>query len=407
MIHVEEAVSSPTYDTYRCARVRSLFNVTEEQGSSHKISVDLPIDEQPWQIGLVVGPSGTGKTTLGRVLLGGGKLHQGFEWEPGQPIIEQIGVGQDFNAVTGALASVGLGSVPSWLRPFHVLSMGEQFRAEMARIVIDQPEEIIIDEFTSVVDRQIAQIGAAAFAKAWRRTPGRCILLSCHYDIAEWLCPDWILDTGYWDFTWGCLRRRPDIPIDVYETSSSRAWQFFKPHHYLDLPNPIAATYYVAESNGVPVAHLAVSTSSGLKSARFTRLVVLPEWQGAGVGMKFLEYVAERWFRGENRYSKRMTGIIHTSHPGLIIALTRSPKWVTVNLRMGGGEGTKLATTSDRKRSKERSKGSPSGQYGGHLRAVAGFRYVGDRASVQPSQTAGAFSSASGGKRNGGKVSKG
>lgn len=299
------SVESPIYDSFRAAKVRSMFNVTGEQGSRHEVRVQLPLHEQEWQIGAVIGPSGTGKTTLGRHLFGGGKLHQGFEWDAEKPIIDQIGPDLDFTKVTGALASVGLGTVPSWLRPYQVLSMGEKFRADMARIVIEQPEQIVVDEFTSVVDRQIAQIGAAAFSKAWRRTQGQVVVLACHYDIIDWLQPDWVLDTRYWDFHWRRLRRRPEIALDVYESGSGAAWKFFEPHHYLKLPMPVAPSFYVAECAGVPVAHVCVATGPGLKVARITRLVVMPEWQGAGVGMKFLEYVAQRWLDGKNRYEKK------------------------------------------------------------------------------------------------------
>ena len=377
-------VASPPFTSYRAARVRSLFNVSEDQGSSHTISIDAPLEQKEWKIGLVVGASGTGKTTLGGLLFGGGYLHQGFEWSRDLPVIDEVGKDKDFNSVTAALASVGLGSVPSWLRPYHVLSMGEKFRAEMARVIIEQPDQIVIDEFTSVVDRQIAQIGASAFSKAWRRTKGQVILLSCHYDIIDWLCPDWVIDTNEWKFDWRCLRQRPEIPLDIYETSATTAWKFFKPHHYLDLPLPIAATYYIAEYRGLPVAHLAVATTAGLKSARFTRLVVLPEWQGAGVGVKFLEFVAQKWLDGENRYNKKMTGVIHTSHPALVYVLNKSPRWVLVSQQMGGGDRGKsmksLMKSAQRGRFKSdpNSKGSRSG-YGGHLRAVAGFRYIGEQ----------------------------
>jgi ABC-type ATPase with predicted acetyltransferase domain len=65
-----------------------------------------------------------------------------------------------------------LGDVPAWLRPFHVLSNGEKFRAGLARLVAENPDKVVIDEFTSVIDRQIAKIGAQAFAKAWKRGSG-------------------------------------------------------------------------------------------------------------------------------------------------------------------------------------------------------------------------------------------
>jgi ABC-type ATPase with predicted acetyltransferase domain len=76
------------------------------------------------------------------------------------------------------------------------LSNGEQFRAGLARLICDAPDKVVVDEFTSVVDRQIAKIGASAFAKAWRKNKGKqIVLLSCHYDIIEWLQPDWVYDT--------------------------------------------------------------------------------------------------------------------------------------------------------------------------------------------------------------------
>lgn len=183
------------FDSYRANRVKSLFNA--ERGDEFNLDVDVPIEGE-WQIGVIVGPSGSGKTSIGNMLFGGGKIVDLYEgWKKDAPIVDCIGPEGDFNDVTGLLASVGLGDVPSWLRPFHALSNGQQFRAGLARVLSDGPEEVIIDEFTSVVDRQIARIGAMAFSKAFRRTKGRrVVLLSCHYDILEYVQPDWALDTS-------------------------------------------------------------------------------------------------------------------------------------------------------------------------------------------------------------------
>jgi len=49
----------PDYNSYRSARVKSLFNV--ESGCNFDLEADLPIDKKDWSIGLIVGPSGTGK----------------------------------------------------------------------------------------------------------------------------------------------------------------------------------------------------------------------------------------------------------------------------------------------------------------------------------------------------------
>ena len=119
---------------------------------------------------MIVGPSGSGKSGLGKACWSGRAYHHGFTWSRSKPIIEEIAPERPFNDVAGALSSVGLGSAPAWLRPFEVLSTGERFRAELARLLLATTPRLVVDEFTSVVDRQIARIGAAAFAKAWRRT---------------------------------------------------------------------------------------------------------------------------------------------------------------------------------------------------------------------------------------------
>lgn len=184
------------FNSYRSSRVKSLFNA--EKGNEFNLDADIPIEGMEWQIGLIVGPSGSGKTSIGKKLFGGGKIVDLYEgWPDDQPIVEAINPSGDFDTVTGSLANVGLGDVPAWLRPFKALSNGQQFRAGLARVIVDAPDEVIIDEFTSVVDRQIAKIGALAFSKGWRRNKGKkCVLLACHYDIIEWLQPDWVFDTG-------------------------------------------------------------------------------------------------------------------------------------------------------------------------------------------------------------------
>ena len=371
-MRIDLTVSTVLPDSYRSNRVRSLFNVSPEQAASHEVSVDIPHEEKPWRIGAIIGPSGSGKTTVGRAILGEAAYLNGYEWPIDRPIVDAMGEDAEFDDVTGALSSVGLGTIPSWLRPHHVLSGGEKFRADLARALLDTTGDIVIDEFTSVVDRQVAQVGAHAFGKAWRRKPtGRVVVVSCHYDITDWLQPDWLLDTRDWSFHWRSLQPRPRITLDIHQTNWSQ-WPLFEKHHYLKLSRMIAAKNYVATVDGSLVGHLAVSTIAGLKAARMARIVVMPEWQGAGVGMRFIETIAEMWLAGENPYNRPMTTLITTGHPGLIGAIRRSPRWVCTSQQMGGtgGKGN-LARGAKH--------GSMMGLHGGHCRAVAGFRFVGDR----------------------------
>ena len=61
---------APAFDSYRAALVRSLFNA---DGIGFDLDADLPIDgpdAEPWQIGLVVGPSGSGKSSIGARIWG-------------------------------------------------------------------------------------------------------------------------------------------------------------------------------------------------------------------------------------------------------------------------------------------------------------------------------------------------
>lgn len=358
------------FSSYRAARLKSLFNV--DQGCNVNINADLPLEERPWQIGVVVGPSGSGKTTIGRAI---GPLY-GPEWPKGRPIIDAIDPTGSFDDVTGALSAVGLGTVPAWLRPYHVLSNGEQFRANLARLTCEAPSIAVVDEFSSVVDRQIARIGAGAFAKAWRRTSGQAVLLSCHYDVLDWVQPDWVYDTASGTFQWGWLRPRPRIELEVRE-AAQRDYALFEPHHYLSLPPMVAGSHYVGWVGDEPVAHIAFSTRPGLVEARACRLVVMPEWQGAGVGMRFLNAVCDRWLAGQNRYGLQLRTLFHTSHPGLAAALRRDRKWTQVSAQLLGGNKARSAATLAATARKLGQKRMGSG-FGGHFRAVQGFRYLGE-----------------------------
>lgn len=361
------------FNTYRAARVKSLFNA--ESGANFTLQAELHIDDKDWQIGVVVGPSGSGKTSIGKKL---GKFYKP-RWVKDKPIVDEILPSGNFNEVTGALSAVGLGDVPAWLRPYQVLSNGEKFRADMARLVVERPQRAVIDEFTSVVDRQIAKIGSLAFAKSWRRGHEQVILLTPHYDILDWIQPDWVFDTANGSFARGELRQRPKISLDIYQTNW-RYWPLFEPHHYLKLPHMIAATNYVGFVNDQPVVHVAFSTRPGLVEARACRLVVMPEWQGAGVGLRFLNNICQRWLEGDNRYNKKMTTLFHTSHPGLATALRRSKLWTQVSGSLCGSNGKQSMRSLNRSAVKNGWKRRGRAKHGGHFRAVQGFRYLGYRA---------------------------
>ena len=96
-------------------------------------------------------------------------------------------------------------------------------------------------------------------------------------------------------------------------------------YYYLDLPMPIAAHYFVGLVDGEPVAHVAVAPFFQCGYYRAARLAVMPEWQGAGIGTRFLNAVCQWHLDGNGRCGKKVPVLFHTSYPQLATVLRRSP----------------------------------------------------------------------------------
>lgn len=366
--------TTENFNSYRAARVKSLFNAESGANFSFDIDVDLSGD---WQIGVIVGPSGSGKTSLGKLIFEDGKITDLYDgWHDDRPIVDDIAPEGDFNEVTGSLANVGLGDVPAWLRNFEALSNGQKFRAGLARLIVEKPDHAIIDEYSSVVDRQIALIGSKALQKAWRRgNEGRkLVLLTPHYDVLDWLQPDWVIDTKDYTFKRGSARRSPEIELEIWETNSS-VWPAFKPHYYLDLPEPVASKHYVGIVNGELACHVVATPMFQAKAYRLTRLVTMPEWQGAGVGMRFLNWVAQYHLEGNGRANRKYPVLFHTSHPQLVQALRHSDLWVQKSAKTFDG-GSKAEVKRNGKKT------GTFGTYGANLRAIQGFKYIGGKKAM-------------------------
>lgn len=159
---------------------------------------------------------------------------------------------------------------------------------------------------------------------------------------------------------------RPEIHLEIRECSWGLWNDRFKRHHYLVDSGPMAfAKCFAGYVDGEPVCFVGVSgmvTGQGNREARFCRFVTLPEWQGAGVGMRFLETLTERELQGRGFIGSPTTSIIHSAHPALAVTLRRSPRWRQISQALHGGAKDRVATGM-----------------GGHARAVMGFRYGGQR----------------------------
>lgn len=68
-------------------------------------------------------------------------------------------------------------------------------RVDLARSILEDKDLIVFDEFTSVVNREVAKTSSYAISKAVRKQNKKFIAVACHRDIIDWLEPDWIYDT--------------------------------------------------------------------------------------------------------------------------------------------------------------------------------------------------------------------
>ena len=104
-----------------------------------------------------------------------------------------------------ALCSSGFSEPPSWLKSYAVLSQGQKMRVDVAHALCLPQNLVVFDEFTSTVDRTVAEIGSYAISRAVRKHPGKqFIAVTCHFDVLDWLEPDWVYDVGanvFWDYT--------------------------------------------------------------------------------------------------------------------------------------------------------------------------------------------------------------
>lgn len=176
--------------TYRVAKIMNDFDVKLEHSNEHFVGeIEFP---EKWNIGLIVGGSGTGKTTIINELFTD-NIVKDFQWT-NKCVLDDMPKECNTTDIEKMFYSVGFGSVPSWLKPYNVLSNGEKMRVDLARALLEK-DFVVFDEFTSVVDRQVAKVACIAVNKAVKKTNKKFIAVSCHKDIIEWLQPDWVFDT--------------------------------------------------------------------------------------------------------------------------------------------------------------------------------------------------------------------
>jgi ABC-type ATPase involved in cell division len=353
---------SPIPNTPRVRQLEALFDVpiTSESVLSWSGDVELP-DE--WQIGLIVGPSGAGKSTVA------GELFEDVSdlvWTD-KPVIDDFDTRLSMTEISEICSAVGFNTIPAWMRPYEVLSTGEKFRVDVARRLAEAPDDgvVVVDEFTSVVDRQVAQVGSHAIQRFVRRHAGlRFVGVTVHYDVIDWLQPDWVLHMPDLRLERRDLQQRPPLVVSISRVPGS-AWTLFAPFHYLTADLNKSSKCYVlfvhdANDNLRPAAicctlhrpHAHVDDIEGI-----SRIVTLPDWQGLGLAFVLADTLGSAFSALGKRFHN------YPAHPPFIRAHDRSLNWALVK-RPGQYSPRKGDSATI------------SGKFGGRPCAV--FRYVGE-----------------------------
>jgi GNAT superfamily N-acetyltransferase len=166
--------------------------------------------------------------------------------------------------------------------------------------------------------------------KHFRSSPKikRLVIATCHRDVIDWLNPDYLYDTDLksWDDLRkrGCLRR-PRISLRIRsEEDGENLWSIFKRHHYLSSSYNKSANAFAAEIDGqiVGMSSILRFPNGNFKNGwREHRTVILPEFQGLGIGTALSETIADMVLSSGGRFFSK------TSHPAFGAHRDKSMKW--------------------------------------------------------------------------------
>jgi ABC-type lipoprotein export system ATPase subunit/GNAT superfamily N-acetyltransferase len=262
----------------------------------------LPSVPDVFGIGVIYGSSGSGKSSL----LSQFGVEEHVTWDSRKSIASHFPTPED---AVEKMSAVGLNSIPTWTRPYHVLSTGEKFRARLARVIGDG---IVIDEYTSVVNRSVAKTASLALRKmVTRNNLQNIVIATCHDDVLDWLEPEWTYNTDTCVMSVGRGHRRPVIHLEVFKADYG-LWGAFERHHYLSATLNKASSCFRAVMDGVTVGFNASLPLTGrippLYSGdsrnryRESRTVILPDYQGVGIGTRFSDAISEIWLSRNYRY---------------------------------------------------------------------------------------------------------
>jgi ABC-type glutathione transport system ATPase component len=176
-------------NSFKVQSVIGQYDLQEKDKITEEFIYDFEIPNE-FKLGVIVGNSGTGKTTLAKELF----QFSNIRYDNTVSVIDSIKASTE--DISRMFTLVGFASPRSWLKPYNVLSNGEKMRVDLARELLSEAKQVCFDEFTSVVDRNVAKTICHVINKILRESKKKIILISCHFDILDYLDTDWIINTN-------------------------------------------------------------------------------------------------------------------------------------------------------------------------------------------------------------------
>lgn len=345
---IEVILESPVSNNFRCKMACDSLDIDINKKSKHHLKIlNINVPEN-WNVGLVYGASGSGKTTLAKKIFGD-SVFSVKKINEEDPIINQLPKDLSYEECASILSGIGLNSVPCWVRPVKTLSNGQRARAEAALLMTQSENIINIDEWTSVVDRTVAKAMSFCIQKFARKHNKKIILLSCHYDVLEWLVPDWLIDCNQQNFQ---LRQnenfffteRDKLTFEIRKINRD-SWKYFSKYHYLSDRLPGGSIYlYGLFHNNNQIGFQCFANYTPIRTGtkpiyHSNRTVVHPDYQGLGLGIKLINETTKLFY---NEYKFRI--MAKFSALPVFKAMIKQKEWIFLGekrlmgkMKHGGG----------------------------------------------------------------------
>ena len=330
MQNYELTLKAPVSTSFHAQKARGSVDLSDETKTWHKLKINNCDFDTPWNIGVIVGASGSGKTTLARHIYGDFDL---YAPDATKAVIDQFPDAWDYDKRSSQLNAIGLSQVPCWIKPVGMLSNGQQERAKVALALANEKAHVF-DEWTSVVDRNVAAAMSHTVQKFARRNNKQIILITCHYDVLDWLDPDWVIDCNEQKYT----NRRELVGTErkkkmcfTIKPVAANTWHRFSKYHYLsdNLPGGLIYTFGIfLDDQQIGFQCFAEYVPWGDKKKRrvlhFNRTVIHPDYVGFGLGMQLIDLTSEMMAKKNYKIMGKFSSI------PVFKAMSKNPKWKLV-----------------------------------------------------------------------------